>query len=306
MVGVNGNPGVGSRIFMPSDHGGGSSDEKLSFDDMVFGFYKGEQSFDSVHHGSTSANEEQNEEDAVDHVNKNKAFWEAQQQLLQTTLFRTSSIESKIRQATKEALRESKSEGVMCSCRIPVIGGVGGCRNCLLKNVCGRLQKAGFDSGLCKSKWRSSVDIPSGGHTYIDVVHKTSAKQTEVRVVIELRFRAEFEMARASEEYNSLIERLPEFYVGKAERLRNLVKLLCSAAKKCINQNNMYMAPWRKHKYMQAKWFSPCERTMSGSEPPQTKSLLSLPQLVKPKASLLTFDLLMPSGLQHFAAVQVV
>ncbi|KAF9590011.1 hypothetical protein IFM89_030161 [Coptis chinensis] len=291
---------VGSRLFMGSDHGAEFSGEMSVFDDMEFGFfYYSEGSWDSVSSGTTSNDFEDDEEteNSVD-VDKSKAFWESQHQLLETTLSRTSSIESKIRQATKVALRESQLEGVVCACSRPVIGG---CRNCLLQKISDHLRNAGFNSAVCKSKWRSTPDIPSGAHTYLDVVHKSSTKQLEVRVVIELNFRAEFEMARASDEYTRLIGRLPEVFVGKADRLRSSIKILCSAAKKCMKENKMHIGPWRKHKYMQAKWFGTCERTMSQ---PHFKQLSD--RSMKPKASMLTFDLLdMLPSLQSFTAVKV-
>lgn len=81
--------------------------------------------------------------------------------------------------------------------------------------------------------------------------------------MIELCFRAEFEMARGSEEYKRLIGMLPEVYVGKTERLKLLIKILCTAAKKCMKDKKMHMGPWRKHKYMQAKWLGTCERNVS-------------------------------------------
>jgi len=31
-----------------------------------------------------------------------------------------------------------------------------------MREISGRLQKAGYNSAVCKTKWRSSPDIPSG------------------------------------------------------------------------------------------------------------------------------------------------
>lgn len=85
-------------------------------------------------------------------------------------------------------------------------------------------------------------------------------KSSPARVLVELHFRSEFEVARASAEYRRLLARLPEVFVGKPERLRGVIKVVCGAAKKCMKDNNMHIGPWRKHKYMQAKWLTPCER----------------------------------------------
>ncbi|XP_059664443.1 uncharacterized protein LOC132310269 [Cornus florida] len=270
---------------------------------MIFEFLEeGEELSES----SCNSGYEFNGDDFVDededengcNVEEKKVFWESQHELLQTNLRRSSLLESHIRQATKAALREVNTVGVSCVCRKPVADG---CRNCLLREISDRLQIAGYNSAICESKWRSSPDIPSGKHTYMEVMDKSNSKKREVRVVIELNFRAEFEMARASEEYNQLISRLPEVYVGKAERLERVINVLCSAAKKCMKEKKMHMAPWRKQKYMQAKWLGTCERKMAPIQP--------VPQLERPlkqKTSMLTFDLLENLPGLHSTAIQVV
>ncbi|PON74874.1 hypothetical protein TorRG33x02_246480 [Trema orientale] len=267
-------------------HGGAPS----TLNDLVFGFLEedhGEESPES-RFGSGAGEDydwgEEEEEESCD-VEENKAFWEEQIKLLQATICRTNSVESKIRQATKEALKETVMTISQCACGRSTVGGV--CRNCLRREVCNRLINLGYDCAICKSKWRSSSSIPSGEHTYLEVVDRSSSKRGEMRVVIELNFRAEFEMARASEDYNRLISRLPEVFVGKAERLGALIKILCSAAKKCMKEKNMHLGPWRKHKYMQAKWLGTCERST-----PAPLTVVHSGRPAKPKASMLTFDLL--------------
>lgn len=142
----------------------------------------------------------------------------------------------------------------------------------------------------------------TGEHTYLEVTENSSnIKRGVIKVVIELNFRAEFEMARGNEEYNQLVKRLPEVFVGKAERLRVFVKIMCSAAKKCMKEKKLHLGPWRKQKYMLAKWDGKCD----------TSLLEPLPTLCstrprKPKASMLTFDLLENIVAHHCTAVQVI
>ncbi|KAB2604406.1 hypothetical protein D8674_039598 [Pyrus ussuriensis x Pyrus communis] len=269
----------------------------VSLADMVLGFI---EEVEVSPENTTSGSDEDDENSCS--VEENKAFWEEQDQLLQAILCKTSSVESKIRQATKEALREiNSSSAEYCVCVRPVPGG---CRKCLRTEICKRLIDSGYNCAICKSKRRSSTNAPAGEHTYLEVLDKSS-KRGEIRVVIELNFRAEFEMARASENYNRLISWLPEVFVGKADRLRALIKILCCAAKTCMKEKKMHLGPWRKHKYVQAKWFGTLERSTPGSLP---VGFSHGPP--KPKASILTFDLLeaaMPAGL-HCAgtAVEVV
>lgn len=234
-------------------------------------------------------------------VEENRNFWENQHQLLQTTLYRTSSMESKIRNATKEAIRDIQNAEMECSCSTQKIA-TRSCRNCLMIEVSRRLQNAGYNNAICKTKWKSLPSIPSGEHTFLDVIVSTDKKQ-DVRVIIELNFRAEFEMARASEEYNGLVRKLPEVYVGKIERLSNIIKILCMGAKRCMKENKMHMGPWRKHKYMQAKWLGPCKRNTSTTSLSMGYSE-GMPK-PKPRASLLTVDLLEKLPNMHRTAVKV-
>lgn len=133
----------------------------------------------------------------------------------------------------------------------------------------------------------------TGEHNYIDVVieSKKSTKTAPTRVVIEPNFRAEFEMARASAEYNGLVNSLTEIFVGNVERLRSVIKIMCTAAKKCMKDNKMHMAPWRKHKYMQSKWLGTCERAMPSLVLSLSSSTAQGKSMMRPRASMLTFDL---------------
>lgn len=82
---------------------------------------------------------------------------------MQTTLYRSTSLEARIREEAEAAMRESRSAGPACSCPRPVApGGGDGCRCCLLRDVAERLRTAGYDAAVCRSKWRSTPDIPAG------------------------------------------------------------------------------------------------------------------------------------------------
>ncbi|KAK1286254.1 hypothetical protein QJS10_CPB20g01772 [Acorus calamus] len=131
------------------------------------------------------------------------------------------------------------------------------CWGCLLRDVSGRFRTMGHNSALCRSKWCSSPDIPSGEHSYLDVLD--AKRGTIVRVVIELRFRGEFEMARTRKDYTRLVGLLPEVLVGKvAQRDKD------KAGERCMKEKRMHMGPWRKHKYMLVKWLSACVRADEG------------------------------------------
>ncbi|KAJ8761648.1 hypothetical protein K2173_004424 [Erythroxylum novogranatense] len=304
-----------ARIRNPFDqrklmYSGGGSDHNdqiaASLSAMVFGFLEdGEGSSPAdLSNEDFDRNEELDEEleegkENNEGLEEHKSFWENQHQLLQATLCRTTSLESRIRSITKETIKELQMAGTICECGRPVTDG---CRNCLMREVSGRLSSAGYNCAICKTKWRSSPDIPSGEHTFLDLIDNSSSKKGEVRIIIELHFQAEFEMAKASQEYNRLVHRLPEVFVGKVERLNNVIKILCLAAKKCMKEKKMHLGPWRKQRYMQAKWLSSCERTA----PMPPLSVGHSGRSPKPRASMLTVDLRDMLSNMHCTAVAVV
>ncbi|KAL2339240.1 hypothetical protein Fmac_013686 [Flemingia macrophylla] len=60
---------------------------------------------------------------------------------------------------------------------------------------------------------------------------------------------------------SSLLAAFPLIFVGKLEELKQVVKLMCTAIEGSMKSMDMYMPPWRRIGYMQAKWFSSYQRT---------------------------------------------
>lgn len=145
--------------------------------------------------------------------------------------------------------------------------------------------------------------INVGEHTFVDVVDNSNPKRGEVRIIIELNFRGEFEMARSNEEYGRLVATLPEVFVGKIERLLSVIKIMCTAAKRCMKERKMHLGPWRKQKYMQAKWLRTCHRTTAA---PERLSAGYSSRVPRPTASMLTVDLLDNLPSLHCTPVAVV
>ncbi|KAG5622573.1 hypothetical protein H5410_007791 [Solanum commersonii] len=245
-----------------------SGDHAINISDTIFSFLDEEgSSVESVIDDVYVEYEEK------ENVEDNK-FWETQHQLLQSVLCRTTTLESQIRSITKQTLKEASKN---CCCEMVNNIITTSCPNCLMKEVCTSLQNAGFNSAICKSKWKSSPDIPSG------------RSEDNYRI----KFSREFELAKASDEYNRLVKCLPDVFVGKIERLLSVIKILCNAAKKCMKEKKMHIAPWRKQKYMQAKWLKISERMSSTSKSPlSAEEYCYLNRLSRPKASMLTIDLL--------------
>ncbi|KAF4348295.1 hypothetical protein F8388_000531 [Cannabis sativa] len=175
----------------------------------------------------------------------------------------SSELETKIGEITKQILIKNKSsspeEGTirLCSCGgAKVISNF--CKNCVLSQISNCLRNNG------------------GEHKFIDVVEENKNINQDVRVIIEVNLRSEFELGTkvSSEEYKELVQLIPELYIGKAERLKMVINVMCFAAEKCIEQKKMHLAPWRTYSYMCDKWLGPYKRDTSSSFLPDINALL--------------------------------
>ncbi|KAG5024044.1 hypothetical protein AAZX31_07G246300 [Glycine max] len=116
------------------------------------------------------------------------------------------------------------------------------------------LRYRGFDAGLCKCKWEKNTRFPAGDYEYIDVNFAGN------RYIVEISLVTEFEIARSTDQYAALLDVFPLIFVGKMEELKQVVRLMCTAIKGSMKSMNMYIPPWRRIGYMQAKWFSSYKR----------------------------------------------
>ncbi|XP_052208328.1 uncharacterized protein LOC127812067 [Diospyros lotus] len=125
----------------------------------------------------------------------------------------------------------------------------------LRKIVTDSLMLLGYDASICKSRWEKSPSFPAGDYEYIDVIVETE------RVLIDIDFRSEFEIARSTGSYKTILQSLPHVFVGKADRLQQIVAIASEAARQSLKKKGMHIPPWRKAEYMKSKWLSPHTRT---------------------------------------------
>ena len=76
------------------------------------------------------------------------------------------------------------------------------------------------------------------------------------RLIIDIDFRSEFEIARSTGTFKAILQFLPYIFVGKSDRLRQIVTVVSEAAKQSLKKKGMPVPPWRKSEYMLAKWLS--------------------------------------------------
>ncbi|KAF2555352.1 hypothetical protein F2Q68_00016706, partial [Brassica cretica] len=109
----------------------------------------------------------------------------------------------------------------------------------------------------------------SGEYEYIDVI------VGEERLLIDVDFRSEFDIARQTSGFKALLQSLPFIFVGKSDRLTQIVSLISEAAKQSLKKRGMHLPPWRKAEYMRSKWMSSYTRasvvaSRNAEEPPAT------------------------------------
>lgn len=130
------------------------------------------------------------------------------------------------------------------------------------KIVSDGLLSLGHDASICKSHWDKTPYYPAGDYEYIDVIIEGE------RLIIDIDFRSEFEIARSTKAYKSLLQTLPYIFVGKADRLQKIIAIVSEAANQSLKKKGMHIPPWRKADYIKAKWLSPHAR----ATPPSSQS----------------------------------
>ncbi|CAN7098352.1 hypothetical protein IGI04_021972 [Brassica rapa subsp. trilocularis] len=118
------------------------------------------------------------------------------------------------------------------------------------------LRKKGFDAGLCKSRWERFGKNTAGKYEYVDV-----NEGDKNRFIVETNLAGEFEIARPTTRYISLLSQLPRVFVGTPEELKQLVRIMSFEVRRSMKRAEIHVPPWRRNGYMQAKWFGHYKRT---------------------------------------------
>ncbi|KAG9446014.1 hypothetical protein H6P81_012142 [Aristolochia fimbriata] len=150
--------------------------------------------------------------------------------------------------------------------------------------VMGFLRDSGHNAGVCKTRWESSGGLTGGNYEFIDVVVARRGGAS-VRYLVELDFAAEFEIARPTEEFSRLARALPRVFVGRSEELRQIVRVVSDAARRSLKKRGMHLPPWRKNRYLQAKWLGPYRRTVNPVAPGSRSNASDMDRQTAPPAS---------------------
>ena len=108
----------------------------------------------------------------------------------------------------------------------------------------------------------TAESVCAGEHEYIDAV----VGKEEVRLIVEVDFRSQFELARSTKAYRAALQALPPLFVGTPDRLGQIVAVVAEAARQSLKKKGLHFPPWRKPEYMRAKWLSPHVRCDGGDK----------------------------------------
>lgn len=134
--------------------------------------------------------------------------------------------------------------------------------SCIRHSLMKLLRSSGYDAAVCASKWQGCNKVPGGDHEYIDVVNYLNEGSPE-RLIIDIDFRSHFEIARAVESYDKILNSLPVVFVGSLIKLNQFLQVMAEAARVSLKQNSMPLPPWRSLAYLKAKWHSPYQRMVT-------------------------------------------
>ncbi|XP_071738213.1 uncharacterized protein [Rutidosis leptorrhynchoides] len=126
------------------------------------------------------------------------------------------------------------------------------------KIVTDGLLATGYTVSICKSRWDKTSTYPAGEYEYIDAVIEGGD-----RLIIDIDFRSEFEIARSTKSYKAVLQMLPHIFVGTPDRLQKIINVVSDAAKQSLKKKGMPLPPWRRADYVKAKWLSPCNRMIN-------------------------------------------
>ncbi|GJR17712.1 hypothetical protein Tco_0966239 [Tanacetum coccineum] len=135
----------------------------------------------------------------------------------------------------------------------------------------------------------SKEDTP-GEYEYID------AMIDEERLIIDIDFRSEFQIARSTKRYKAVLQTLPQIFVGKLDHLQKIINIVSNAAKQSLKKIRMPLPSWRRADYVKAK----CSHLALTSPTPQSKqirvllmiSLGAAPEVEKSKEAMKQWDII--------------
>ncbi|CAI5960348.1 unnamed protein product [Closterium sp. NIES-64] len=196
--------------------------------------------------------------------------------------------------ALKTAKKEASSSNAACSSGNGSNGATSSSSNGNLRRaVMCQLRSKGYDAAVCKARWEHSKGLPGGTYEYIDVIlpchgnnsttsssssmvnnTNTSASATTTataanpspfspsdRIIVDIEFRAQFQIARPTFAFDAVVHSAPIIFVGRLNRLLKITEVLADATRQSLREQGLHLPPWRRAEYLRTKWAGPYRRT---------------------------------------------
>ena len=103
------------------------------------------------------------------------------------------------------------------------------------------------------------------------VVQLQSHRSFPSQLVVDVEFKAQFEVAQKTPTYESLLDAMEAEFVGSEAKLHVIVQLLCKEMAAAFQELGQATPPWRRSKSMLSKW---CPRKSEDQPPAENGSLL--------------------------------
>lgn len=116
------------------------------------------------------------------------------------------------------------------------------------------LKMDGLHASLCHTSWVTTPGCPCGNYEYIEVLEE-DVKGNSNRLIVDVDFKSQFEVARPTKRYTELSSKLPPIFVGREDKLKTIISLLCSAAEESLKERGLHIPPWRRPSYVHSKYW---------------------------------------------------
>lgn len=102
-----------------------------------------------------------------------------------------------------------------------------------------------------------------GGGQGVDCLHnlrhnflvvRPVGKPGEASYIVDIEFRAQFQVAHATLQYRTLVSNMDGEFIGTPTKLRNVIQLLCDEMALAFRELDMGLPPWRQTNSMLSKW----------------------------------------------------
>ncbi|TKY60416.1 hypothetical protein E2542_SST17515 [Spatholobus suberectus] len=77
-----------------------------------------------------------------------------------------------------------------------------------------RLKMDGLNASICHTSWATLLGCPAGEYEYIEVIVEEENYAKPVRLIVDIDFRSQFELARPTQHYKELTDSLPVILLG--------------------------------------------------------------------------------------------